>query len=105
MMRDVSAGFPSFPAIRGAAQMNLDLAPVGAAVLPRLRIRQRRAFRRDDDAGDAIPRDAVHACGKDVGLFEKRFDGMQRGERSQQQGGEEYEAVFHEVISDRTWCS
>ena len=30
---------------------------------------------------------------------------LQRGQRREQQGGEEYEAVFHEVISDRTWCS
>ena len=54
-------------------------------VIPRLRISEHGAVGSDDDARNAIKRDAVQTCWKDVGLFNQGFVGLQRGQRREQE--------------------
>ncbi len=58
-MRDLARSVPRASAVQGTAQVNFNLAPVGAAVFPRLAVSEDGALGRDHDAGNSVARDAV----------------------------------------------
>ena len=69
---------PRFPAVGRAAEVNLNLAPVGAIVAARLAVGEHGALGRDDDTGNAVALDTGHLGGEHVGGLEQRR-GAERG--------------------------
>jgi hypothetical protein len=92
---DLAGCVPSLAAIRGAAQVDFNLAPVSAVISPRLAVREHGALGRDDDTGDAVSHDAIGVGRENVGEFQQRR-GAECGD-----GGEDQKERAEEVHGEK----
>src|SRR5687768_10841721 len=66
----LSGRFPMGAVVSAAADEEIDFAPIGAGIFAGFAVGEKRSFRRDDDARDAIEGVAGFAGAEEVGFGE-----------------------------------